>query len=427
METFPHLRKPRGNRRVVITGVGLDIPLGRDLPQLQMALKEGKSASRLMDDWAKPDYALGTRIGSPVIGFSGSSDDLWIERKIRRSMSRVSLLAVSATRKAFEDSRLPTELIQCDQTGIAFASSFGGTSTIEDYVKAYAKRPILTEGLTAMTYLKIMPHTCAANIAMALGIHGRLIASGVACASSTQSLGLAYEWIRWGMIDRVVAGGADELTPTVAAIFDVLGVTSKGFHDTPTKTPRPFDRDRDGIVVGEGAGAMILEDLDLALAREAPIYGEIVGFYTNNDAEHMTNPSVKNLVLCMRGALTDAAIEPHHIDYINAHAAGTTIGDQAEAEALAEVFSCHRVAISSLKGHLGHLFGAGGITELAGSLAALQSSTLYPTLNLDHPLRTEPSLDWVIGAPRRKEVRYMLKNSFAFGGVNTSLIIKRYL
>jgi len=405
--------------RVAITGIGIMSPLGLSLDELLMAIRTNQSGVRPMDTWADPSLGIKTRVAAPVASFEDQS----IDRKLRRTMSRVALLSMKSTQQALADSNLPTEAIKSERMGISFGSSFGGTSTIEEFFRGYQKHGVLSEGVVSTTFLKVMPHTCAANIAISFGIPGRIIASCVACASSTQAIGYGFEAIQWGLVDRMVCGGAEELTPTVAAIFDVLNATSTGYHDRPNETPKPFDVNRDGIVVGEGAGTFILENMDQAQARGAKIYAEVLGFYSNNDATHMTNPSVEGLVNCMQGALQNAGLKASEIDYINAHAAGTAAGDRAELLSIAKVFG-PETPVSSMKGHVGHLMGAAGVVEAAACMGMFQDQALYPTLNFESAGEDGDKVRLLRGQAQSAAVRTILKNSFAFGGVNASLIIQ---
>lgn len=405
------------SNRVAITGIGIMSPLGLSLEELFEALAANRSGVRPMEAWADPGLGIKTRVAAPVAAFEEQA----IDRKIRRTMSRVALLSMLATKQALADSGLGADEIKSERTGISYGSSFGGTSTIEEFFRGYQKHGVLSQGVVSTTFLKVMPHTCAANIAISFGIPGRIVASCVACASSTQAIGYGFETIRSGLADRMVCGGSEELTPTVAAIFDVLNATSTNFQ--PPLTPKPFDVNRDGIVVGEGAGTFILENMDFAVARGAKIYGEILGFYTNNDALHMTNPSVEGLVNCMQGALADARLGTTAIDYINAHAAGTEAGDQAELLAIAKVFG-NQTPVSSMKGHLGHLMGAAGVIETTACIGMLRDQVLYPTLNFETAGEDDEKVQLLRGEPKSAPVKTIVKNSFAFGGVNASLIIQ---
>ncbi len=406
--------------RIVITGVGFVSPLGESYEGILTALDEGRSGVRYVPEWEDARFGFRTRVAAPCADFQEAR----IDRKLRRSMSRIAMMANAATDSALKDAGLTAAEIQSERTGISYGSSFGGTSTIEDYFRGYQNSGVLIDGVGATTFLKIMPHTCAANIAISFGIPGRIVASCVACASSTQALGYGYEALKLGVVDRMVCGGAEELSPTVAAIFDVLNATSTSSSHAPEKAARPFDRTRDGIAVGEGAGTYILETYESAQARGARIYAEILGFYTNNDATHMTNPSVEGLRNCMQGALTNAGLAPEAIDYINAHAAGTQAGDRAESLAIAGLFG-EQPLVSSMKGNFGHLMGAAGALELAACLGMLRTGEVYPTLNLAEPLLEDGAIRHVMGGRRKTALRTILKNSFAFGGVNASIVIRR--
>lgn len=407
--------------RIVITGVGVVSPLGMAYGEVTNAYRQGRSSVRYIPEWSDPAIGIRTRVASRCLDF----EEQKIDRKLRRSMSRVAMLAQAATAQAIEDARLSEDELHSERTGISYGSSFGGTSTIEDYFQGYQKSGILSDGVGSTTFLKIMPHTCAANIAISFGIPGRIIASCVACASSTQAIGYAYESLQLGLVDRILCGGAEELSPTVAAIFDVLNATATQNEGDPSRASRPFDASRDGIVVGEGAGTFVLETYESALRRGAKIYAEIAGFYTNNDASHMTSPSVAGLVRCMQGALANAGLQAKDIDTVNAHAAGTVAGDRAESLAIAEVFG-DGPSVNSMKGHIGHLMGAAGALELTACLAMFEDQAVYPTLNLQDPDPEGGHIRHVMGMPQKQRVRYIQKNSFAFGGVNASLILRRF-
>ena len=407
-------------RRVVVTGVGVVTPIGETLPELQSSLSSGRSGVVIMPEWQDAKYGLGTRLAAPVSYFNEAQ----LDRKVRRTLSRVGALSIVATGKAIEDSGLPEHLLKSEKTSVVYGSSMGGTSAIEQCFEKSQQNGVLTEGVTSTTFLKIMPHTCASNIAIHFQIPGRIITACVACASGTQAVGLAYESIKNGYADQCICGGAEELTPTVCAIFDVLGATSVKWNAEPSLTPKPFDVDRDGIVVAEGAVTFVLEEYQQAKSRGAKIYAEIVGFHTNNDAIHMTNPSVDGLTRCMSGALQDAGLKITDIDYVNAHAAGTHNGDLCEALAISSLFGTS-APVSSLKGHLGHMMGAAGAAEIAACLTVFNTQEIYPTLNLHTPDPQGGSADFVLHESRKVKVDTILKNSFAFGGVNASLVLRR--
>lgn len=408
-------------RRVVVTGSGLICPLGSSSGELMEKLHGNASSVVSQPDWNHPPYGLATTLSSPVAYFDLSE----IPRKTRRTMSRVSGLAVKATDQAIRASGLSEDLVRSQSTGISYGSTMGGTSAIREYYAISRDQDSLASGVRSTTFPQIMSHTCAANLAIHFQIPGRVVASCTACAASTQSIGFGYESIVHGYADCMIVGGAEELEPAVVAVFDVLSATSSKFNDSPENASRPFSLDRDGIVVGEGAGTLILEEREQALARGAKILGEIRGYFTNNDACHMTNPSIQGLESVMSGALTNAGLKPDDICYINAHGTGTPAGDEAEARAISRLFGA-QTPVSSLKGHFGHLMGACGVIESVACINMLNSGQIVGTKNIDPidpacgPLKHVRSED-----KKSLEGDYIIKNSFAFGGINACLIFGR--
>jgi 3-oxoacyl-[acyl-carrier-protein] synthase II len=267
-----------------------------------------------------------------------------------------------------------------------------------------------------------MSHTCAANVAQFYGITGRLVSTCTACTSGSQGIGSGYEMVRFGRQDVMVAGGAEELDGIDAAIFDILYAASTR-NDAPQSAPRPFDADRDGTVVGEGAGTLMLEELEFAQRRGARIYAEVLGYGTCCDGRHMTNPDPVGMERVMRLALADANLEPSAIGYVNLHGTATEIGDVAESRATHAVFG-NSVPVSTLKGHMGHTLGACGALEAWMSLAMLREGWVAPTLNLDRVADDCAPLDYVRGECRDVATDCFMTNNFAFGGVNTSLIFR---
>jgi 3-oxoacyl-[acyl-carrier-protein] synthase II len=278
--------------------------------------------------------------------------------------------------------------------------------------------------VTATTYIRMMNHTAAVNIGMFFNIKGRIIPSSSACTSGSQGIGFAYEAIKYGRQTIMLAGGAEELCPTEAAVFDTLYATSTRNHQ-PGQTPSPFDRDRDGLVIGEGAGTLVLEDLDHAIARGADIVAEVVGFGCNSDGGHVTQPSADTMRIAMELALDDAGIAPAAIGYINAHGTATERGDIAESLATQELFGAG-IAFSSLKGHLGHTLGACGAIEAWATIEMMNRCWFSPTLNLRQVDPRCADLDYIMQVGRYIDTEYTMSNNFAFGGINTSLIFKRY-
>jgi len=408
-------------RRVAIVGTGVICPLGHTPEELWASLLANRSGVQSLDSWKNPQLGLSSSLAAPVLGFDGSD----IPRKFRRSMSRVAMLSHKATEQALLTSGLSSEELASSRTGVFYGSCMGGLDGIQDYyTRMAANDGNLVKSSDATTFLRIMPHTCASHIAVGFGIGGRVNASSTACAAGTQAIGFGYEAIKYGLLDRAICGGAEELSPAVAAIFDVLSATDANAN--AELAPKPFDRNRSGIVVGEGAGTVVLEDMDSAIAKGSLILGEIVGFFSNNDASHLTNPCPEGLAHAMRGALKDWGDDkrPSDIDYINAHAAGTTQGDRAEAIAVSQVFGS-AVPISSMKGHHGHLMGGTGSVEFIASLWMLKNQTLIPTLNHQDDDPEFGPLHYLKGNARAAKVETFMKNSFAFGGVNACLIVSK--
>lgn len=402
--------------RVVITGVGLTSPIGNSLDEVARGLKEGRSGIRVIPALAEIAQ-MKTRLGAPV-----EVDLSVLPKKRTRTMGRVALLSTWATQNAITDAGLDAESLSSGRVGLAYGSTGGTSSAVEDYVRKLLLARSL-EGIQASTYLKFMSHTCAANVAQYFAIRGRVITTCAACVSSSQAIGFGFEEVRSGAQEVMICGGAEEMDVVHAAIFDVVYATSSHYNDTPDRTPRPFDVDRDGLVVGEGAGTLVLESYERARARGARIYGEVIGFATNCDGLHMTAPSEDGMTRVMQGALADAGLAPDGIDYVNAHATATDVGDVCESRAVRVVLG-DRVPISSTKGFTGHTLGACGAIEAVFCLAMLRDGFLAPNRNLVRPHPDCAPLDYVIGAPRQVRPRVVMTNNFAFAGLNTSLILK---
>jgi len=408
------------SRRVVVTGMAGISPLGCDWPAIRAALGAGRNAVRTMQDWA--DYeGLNTRLGAPAAPFElGPRYD----RKATRSMGRVALMATRASELALRDAGLLEHpLLTSGQMGVSFGSSAGTPSAIGDFGRMMEERS--TRGINATTYLKMMAHTAPVNIGVFFGLTGRVLTTSSACTSGSQGIGFAYEVIKSGRQTAMVAGGAEELCATEAAVFDTLFATSVR-NDAPQTTPRPFDGARDGLVIGEGAGCLILEERDHALARGATIYAEVVGFGTNSDGCHVTQPNAATMQVAMELALQDASLAAPAIGYVNAHGTGTLQGDVAESRATAAVFGPH-IPISSLKSYMGHTLGACGALEAWATIEMMREGWFAPTLNLDSVDPQCAPLDYIRGEGRRLQCDYVMSNNFAFGGINTSLIFQRHL
>jgi 3-oxoacyl-[acyl-carrier-protein] synthase II len=404
-------------RRVAVTGIGVVSPIGDTYAETLASMKAGKHGIKVMREWDTIQH-LQTRLASPA----GAHQITGIPKKVSRTMGRVSLLATVATDEAIADAGLDEEEIRSGAVALAYGSTHGSSAANEEWVrKILANHGFL--GVASTTYLKFMSHTAAANLALYLGLRGRITTTCAACVSGSMAIGAAYEAVKFGVSDVVIAGGAEELHFSHAGVFDILYATSRTFNDRPDLSPRPFDKDRDGLVVGEGAGTFIVEEWERAKARGRRIYAEIVGYGTNCDGTHATSPSSEGMAGAMKLALKDARLEPSDVHYINAHATGTVIGDIAESHATAGLFG-DRVPVSSLKGHMGHTLGACGAIEAALTIAMLREGFIAPTRNLHEVDPKCAPLDYV-REPRERSMGVVMSNKFAFGGINTSLLLRR--
>ncbi|QRY79990.1 beta-ketoacyl-ACP synthase [Pseudomonas sp. PDNC002] len=406
-------------KRVVITGMSGITSLGSDWASIEANFSANQSGIRRMDDWDR-FTELNTRLAGPVLDFSVPKH--WTRKQLR-SMGRVSRLSVGAAERALADAGLlGDESIRDGRMGVACGSSTGST----DEIKAFGNMLLnsVADGLNANSYVRMMPHTTAANISIFFGLKGRVIPTSSACTSGSQGIGYAYEAIRFGRLPLMLAGGAEELCPTEAMVFDALYATSLK-NDAPHSTPRPYDSGRDGLVIGEGAGMLVLEELEHALARGAHIHAEIVGFGSNADGQHTTRPEQTTMRRAMELALEDAGLHADAIGYVNGHGTATEQGDIAETLATSELFGS-RMPISSQKSFLGHTLGACGALESWFSIEMMNSDRYVHTLNLDDIDPRCGDLDYLRGEPRKMSNEYVMNNNFAFGGINTSLIFRRW-
>ena len=405
-------------RRVVVTGIGGVTALGDNWPAIKARMVRGDTAVRTMNEWERFS-GVNTRLAAPVLGFS--TQDRY-SRKKGRTMGPVSCMAVYATERALADAGLTDDpIIKDGRTGIAYGSSFGSIGP----VIAFAE--LMTQGtskaLNATSYIQMMSHTAAVNIGLFFGVTGRIIPTSTACTAGSMAIGYAYETIRWGKSDIMIAGGADELAIAESAVFDTLYATSTR-NDRPSTTPRPYDRDRDGLVIGEGAVTLILEERENAIARGATQYAEIVGFASNSDGKHATLPAPESMEVALRMALDDANLDPASIGFVSGHGTGTEWGDIAETKATQAVLG-ERAPIHSLKSYFGHSLGACGAIEAWLGIEMMRDELFVPTVNLDAVDERCASLDYIMGAPRRLAIEHLMSNNFAFGGINTSLVFRR--
>ena len=404
-------------KRVVVTGMASISPIGESWEDVLRNLKQGASGVRYMPEWDMYD-GLRTKLGAPAEGFVQPEH---YTRKMVRSMGRVALMATRASELALSEAGLLDDpLLTSGKMGVAFGSSSGTPSAIQDFGLMMSKHS--TSGITANTYVKMMPHTAAANIEIFFGLCGRVITTSSACTSGSQGIGFAYETIRQGKQVAMIAGGADELSATQAAVFDTLYATSTQ-NSKPTKTPKPFDLKRDGLVIGEGAATLILEELEHALARGAKIIAEVVGFGTNSDGSHITQPNQSTMSEAMLLALSDQDTRIDEIGYVSAHGTATDRGDIAESHATIDVIGAK--PISSLKSYTGHTLGACGAMEAWMSIHMMREGWFHPTLNLDKLDPQCADLDYIVGTGRNIDCEYVMSNNFAFGGINTSLILRK--
>ena len=404
-------------KRVVISGAGAVSALGNDVASLVEGIEQGRSGVRYMEGW---DQYVGLRslVGAPA----ELKNEKAIPRKSRRSMGRMSIFAVQAAEQALADGGLAKEDLSSGRVGCIVGSTMGGAESLNETFEIMLPERDLSQ-LTAMKFFQCVSHTAAMNVAQYLGITGCVMATSAACASSLQAIGAGYDLIRLGKQDVVLCGGSEELHPTVTASFDILLAASSGYNADPQRTPRPFDRDRDGLVCGEGCGVVALEEYERARSRNAKIYAEIIGYHTAGSGDHVSQSNRESVVLCLKEALASGRVSPTEVDYINAHGTATTQGDKVEAEAIAEVFG-DSVPVSSLKGYIGHTLGASGVLELIVSLAMMERGVIYPTLNLDTVDEDCQGIRHVM-KPLSRDISVLVKNCFAFGGINAALVCRR--
>ncbi|MBU9581637.1 beta-ketoacyl-ACP synthase [Burkholderia multivorans] len=405
-------------KRVVVTGMGGVTAFGQSWPEIEARLRDGRNAVRRMPEWDCYE-ALHTRLACPLPGFELPHA---YPRKKTRSMGPVSMYAVRASELALTDAGLIDDpSIRDGRMGVAYGSSSGSVEPIRAFgtmIETGSMRDV-----TSNSYVQMMPHTTAVNVSLFWDLKGRIVPTSSACASGSQAIGYAYEAIATGKQTLMLAGGAEELSGPAVAVFDTLYATSTR-NDTPSLTPRPFDADRDGLVVGEGAATLVLEEYDHAIARGATIHAEIVGFGCNSDGAHITQPTAETMAVAMRVALNDAQLDADAIAYVNAHGTSTDRGDVAESHATASVFG-ERMPISSLKSYVGHTLGACGALEAWWTIEMMKRNWYVPTLNLDTVDPACAPLDYIVGDARRIDAEFVMSNNFAFGGINTSLIFRR--
>ena len=406
-------------RRVVVTGMGGLTALGHDWTAIGKNLRARVSSVKFMEEWSE-FKDINTRLAAPVAAYDLPPQ---YNRKSMRSMGPVAVMSTRATELALDDAGLIKDpILTSGNTGIAYGACAGSAEPVVAFGRMASTGSL--QGVTSNTYMQMMSHTGAVNISLFFGITGRIIPSSSACTSGSQAIGFAYETIKYGKQIAMIAGGAEELSLGPSAVFDTLFATSTR-NNAPHTTPRPFDRDRDGLVVGEGAATLILEELEHALERGAHIYAEIIGFGCNADGSHITQPKKSTMAAVMQLALEDASLAPETIGYVNAHGTGTALGDIAESIATQHVLGKH-MPISSLKSYFGHTLGACGSLEAWLTIEMMRDNWFAPTINLENVDPECAELDYLVDGGRSMQVENVMSNNFAFGGINTSLIFRRW-
>ncbi|ADO56025.1 3-oxoacyl-ACP synthase [Paenibacillus jamilae] len=408
-------------QRVVITGMGVITSLGQDLNTLWDNLMAGKSGISKIEAFDTSEYT--TKIAASIKDFNPED---YIDRKDARKMDRFVQFAVAASKLALEDSKLVIgENVDAERVGVSVGSGIGGLGTWEDQHNALIEKG--PKRVSPFFIPMMIANMGSGQVSISLGAKGPNTSPVTACATGSHAIGDSFRMIQRGDADAMICGGAEAtIRPIGIAGFCSMRAMSTR-NDEPEKASRPFDTERDGFVMGEGSGVLILESLDHALKRGAHIYGEVIGYGLSGDAHHMTEPDPEGAARCIRMAIRDAGLNPEDIDYINAHGTSTPVGDKSETEAVKKTLGEHayKVAISSTKSMTGHLLGAAGGVEAVICGLALQHQTIPPTINLDNQ---DPAcdLDYVPNKPRKAELNVVMSNSFGFGGHNATVILKKY-
>ncbi len=407
------------NRRVVITACSAITPIGYGRAAILESLQTGKSGVAPLRD----DGLLAKHIHSKVFGTVDYPINFDFKRQYRKTMGPVAYYACQVAQDVLEQSGLPEDFITSGRLGVAFGSTHGSPTVQRNIYKSFFRD---TESkcslIGAVDYLRSMVHTTAVNITRMFGITGRIIASSTACTTSSQAIGFGYEMIKYGMQDAMLCGGSDEYDTTTVAVFDSLLACSVKYNESPEHTPRPFDLNRDGLVVGEGGGAVLLEEYTSARKRGAEILGEVVGFACNNNGGDLILPSLEGITATLRIALEDGALEPEDVDFISAHATATKMGDVIEARAIEQVYG-KKPWVTGLKSYMGHTMGTCGVIELILCLYMMENGFIAPTLNLED---VDPRCDMLrhVCEPVERASQIAAIQNFAFGGVNTCLLVK---
>jgi 3-oxoacyl-[acyl-carrier-protein] synthase II len=408
-------------RRVVITAASAITPIGHAEEDIISSLCEGISGVKPL----RKDDLLAPHIHCGVFGTVDYPTPFEFERRYRKTMGPVAFSACQVAKEALEIAGLDPDFVTSGRLGIAFGSTHGSPTVQREIYRIFFSDEASSSfsSIGAVDYLKSMVHTTAVNISKMFSITGRVISSCTACTTSSQSIGYGYEAIKFGMQDAMLCGGADEYDTTTVAVFDNLLACSNAFNDTPHLTPRPFDADRDGLVVGEGAGAVMLEEYEFARKRGANILGEIIGFCCNNNGGDLILPNKNGIIQVIQGSLQNARIGSDEVDYVNAHATATVMGDIIEAKAIHEVYG-NVPRVTAMKSYMGHTMGTCGVIETIITLYMMKRNLVPPTLNLE---RVDERCAMIRHVRELEEAPLSITavQNFAFGGVNTSLILKK--
>lgn len=405
-------------RRVVVTGMGIISSLGHTVGSAFARLRDFRNCVERSDDLAVVK-GLQTCLWAPCHYERPSG----YTRKVIRTMSPVSEMALNATEQALGQAGLLDDpVVKGGRCGVAYGSCSGGVAANADFYSILKDREV--KNVTSGTYIKMMPQTCAVNLSVHFGTTGRLLPTPTACTSGSLAIGDSYEQISCGRQDVMIAGGAEEFSVTQVAVFDTLFATSRRNSD-PALTPRAFDMRRDGLVIGDGAATLVLEARDHALARGAKPLAEVVGFGTNTDGRHVTQPNSETMAIALKLALDDAQLSAGDLCYVNAHATATELGDIAEGQAMCVAFGKARPPVSTIKNYTGHTLGACGAIEAVLTIEMIRQGWFAPNLNLNEPDARCGDHSFVMGDGLACEGEFVMSNNFAFGGVNTSLVFRR--
>ena len=412
----------RNGTRVVVTGMGAITPIGNSVEEFWGSALEGKSGIDILTSFDHSAYPV--HIAGEIKNFD---PEQYMDRREARRMGRFSQFAIAATSQALKQAELDLGAVDRDRVGVLLGNGIGGLSESQEAVRTMDSRGGMR--IDPFFFPKMLPNMAAAHIALQFGARGYNNTVITACAAGTQAIGDALDLIRAGRVDAVITGGTESALSELGLCgFAVIRALSTQ-NDPPQKASRPFDAQRDGFIAAEGAGILVLENLEHATARNAPILAEVAGYGACNDAYHVVAPREDGdgAIRAMSEALRDAGIAPADVDYINAHGTSTELNDKTETLAIKKVFGedAYRVPISATKSMVGHSFGAAGAVESIACVQTLRTGWIHPTINLEHP-DPDCDLDYVPNQARQADVSVILKNSFGFGGQNACLVYKRY-